>query len=137
MNKKLIKKITPIVQQMYDGLKSQNFERSVGDISCLYRGHSGLKCAVGHIIPDELYDDDIEGDPADSERVIAITPFKDLVKLRQNEFVDRSDEETRTVVNLMLALQQIHDFTPEDEEELSMQQRFVEFCEREGIPLNA
>lgn len=24
--------------------------------ACLYRGHSGLKCAIGCLIPDELYD---------------------------------------------------------------------------------
>lgn len=53
-------------QKMFDdvwnGLKSQNFNRSVegktGD--CLYRGDNNMKCAAGHIIPDELYDSEME-----------------------------------------------------------------------------
>jgi hypothetical protein len=28
---------------------------------CLYRGPDGKKCAIGHLIPDELYDPDMEG----------------------------------------------------------------------------
>lgn len=28
---------------------------------CLYRGPEGTKCAIGHLIPDELYTRDIEG----------------------------------------------------------------------------
>ncbi len=28
---------------------------------CAYRGVNGRKCAIGHLIPDELYDKDIEG----------------------------------------------------------------------------
>lgn len=28
---------------------------------CAYRGRWGRKCAVGHLIPDELYDENMEG----------------------------------------------------------------------------
>ena len=28
---------------------------------CMYRGEDGLKCAIGHLIPDECYHNDMEG----------------------------------------------------------------------------
>lgn len=52
-------------QQMFDmaleGVRGQDYEQSViinkhGERICTYRGANGLKCAVGHMIPDELYD---------------------------------------------------------------------------------
>lgn len=43
------------------GLAAQGFERSVDDArfarglsSCVYRGDKGRKCAIGHLIPDEV-----------------------------------------------------------------------------------
>lgn len=46
----------------YLGLKSQGFEKSYnpeGGI-CRYRTSHGLKCAIGHCIPDELYEERFE-----------------------------------------------------------------------------
>lgn len=41
----------------YLGLAAKGFERSYdAKHGCLYRGPRGLKCAVGHLIPDEHYD---------------------------------------------------------------------------------
>lgn len=37
----------------------------IGSESCKYRGPRGLKCAIGCLIPDELYDPSIEGVSAD------------------------------------------------------------------------
>ena len=31
--------------------------------NCLYHGPSGLKCAAGHLIPDEEYNENFEGTP--------------------------------------------------------------------------
>lgn len=31
-----------------------------GQGSCLYRGPNGTKCAIGHLIPDHLYDESFE-----------------------------------------------------------------------------
>lgn len=59
--------ITPLTaQQVFDaavdGIAAQGFKRSVDEHNaCLYRGPDGLKCAVGHSIPDELYLPEIEG----------------------------------------------------------------------------
>ena len=46
-------------QQVYNnalfGMRGQNYEPSrIGD-ACLYRGPRGLKCAIGHSIPDDIY----------------------------------------------------------------------------------
>jgi hypothetical protein len=39
----------------YLGLASQGFEQSMGEVSCLYRGPGGRKCAIGWSITDEQY----------------------------------------------------------------------------------
>lgn len=53
-----------IFDKVYTGLKGQNWQRSgvmvEGNFDCLYRC-DGLKCAAGHLIPDELYSNVIEG----------------------------------------------------------------------------
>jgi len=43
-------------------LLTQN-KKSRGEFSenCLYRGPKGLKCAIGCLIPDSVYDPDLEG----------------------------------------------------------------------------
>ena len=44
-------------QEIFDkalfGIRGQGYQRSVSDFGCAYRGHNGLKCAVGHCIDDE------------------------------------------------------------------------------------
>lgn len=53
--------------QAYLGLKSQKFEKSEvvcqgideGLKKCAYRGEGGLKCAAGHLIPDEKFGPDM------------------------------------------------------------------------------
>ena len=35
--------------------------KSKGDLGCMYRGNKGTSCAVGVLIPDELYDRSMEG----------------------------------------------------------------------------
>lgn len=45
-----------IFNKVFLGLKSQEFRQSVNEHNvCQYRGEDGLKCAVGHLIPDEIY----------------------------------------------------------------------------------
>ena len=38
--------------------------RAMGNGLCLYRGPNGTKCAIGCLIPDNLYRKGMEGDPA-------------------------------------------------------------------------
>lgn len=54
-------------QQLFDaaylGLAKQGFKRSMNPDEpalCAYRGLGGLKCAIGHAIPDEKYQLDME-----------------------------------------------------------------------------
>lgn len=59
-----------IFNAAYNGLRSQNFRRSVGPVVgtrkgsapplCVYRAEGGLKCAIGHVIADEHYSTDLE-----------------------------------------------------------------------------
>lgn len=44
----------------------------IGSMRCAYRGEKGRKCAVGHIIPDELYDRELEGCSAQKADVLAV-----------------------------------------------------------------
>ena len=37
------------------GVRNNSFQ------SCLYRGEQGVKCVIGHLIPDDLYQPEIEG----------------------------------------------------------------------------
>lgn len=85
-----------IFNRVYLGLKSQGFERSMVEdevasdgVVCAYRGAEGRKCAVGHLIPDELYTELVEGHPVyvliegksidlpDEDGEIYATPIKD------------------------------------------------------------
>jgi len=54
----------PTRQQTFDtvvnALRKQGC-RSIKNERCFYRGEAGLKCAVGHLIPDEKYSPDMEG----------------------------------------------------------------------------
>lgn len=56
----------------YLGLKKQGFAKSIKGFQCLYRGPNGLKCAIGHCIPDERYDESFEGKKISSSGVYFI-----------------------------------------------------------------
>lgn len=57
-------------QEVFDaavkGLASQGFQQSmadleaIGKVGCAYRGSDGLRCAVGHLIPDSIYTSEME-----------------------------------------------------------------------------
>lgn len=51
-----------IFNTVYTGLRAQGFEPSiVMDDACAYRGQEGRKCAIGFLIPDDRYSEDLEG----------------------------------------------------------------------------
>jgi hypothetical protein len=54
-----------LFNQAYIGLRNQNWQQSISYVGrepvCRYRSEVGLKCAVGHCIPDNLYKDIYEG----------------------------------------------------------------------------
>lgn len=44
------------------GVRAQGYQLSLDEkTNCMYRGPNGLRCAVGHLIPDELYQPAFEG----------------------------------------------------------------------------
>lgn len=54
-----------VFNAVWNGLKSQGFERSGWGGSCKYRGPDGKKCAAGWLMTDEEYRPSFEGRSAD------------------------------------------------------------------------
>lgn len=87
-------------QKVYNIIKAhaikQN-ERAIDGVTCQYRSPDGLKCFIGAIIPDELYNPDMEG--SNIESVLLYYPdFK--------EFLGVPD------LTFLIQLQNIHDWSP-------------------------
>lgn len=61
----------------YQGLAAQEFKQSKGGVGCAYRGYGGLKCAVGHLIEDANYHEDLEGIAADAPEVMRAARMSD------------------------------------------------------------
>lgn len=70
------------------------------DMLCQYRGHSGMMCAVGCLIPDKFYDSEMEG------KVASEIPY----------YFGMRDILPNTTAShaLLIALQNVHDRTHED-----------------------
>jgi hypothetical protein len=89
------------MQQLFDQVAIHMVQQNAksvdddGDI-CLYRGSGRLKCAAGVLIPNELYDDNMEGQSIG--QVLAHYPA-----LQERLGLDEQQ------VNLLSDLQQIHD----------------------------
>jgi hypothetical protein len=50
-----------LFEKAVNGLLAQGVPSYDSSRSCMYRGLNGTKCAIGHLIPDELYDPGFEG----------------------------------------------------------------------------
>jgi hypothetical protein len=65
---KLKAKIQMAFNEMFEGLRNQDFRQSTrirtgrwaGGSVCSYRGMNGRKCAIGHLIPTEKYSSSLE-----------------------------------------------------------------------------
>lgn len=64
---------------------------------CMYRGANGLKCAVGCLISDEMYDHCLEGSPVYDDIV--------MTAVATSLCVEVSDLN----LNMLIELQEIHD----------------------------
>lgn len=93
-------------QELFDiaatHLLTQN-KRAGARGACFYRTNDGLKCAVGALIPDELYD-------ADMERRSIIGLINGCAYLQGTEL----RAELSTNREMLLGLQRIHDDYPEE-----------------------
>lgn len=91
-----------IFTKVWIGLESQGWQKSVAvkyypdsKDMCQYRGHNGMKCAAGHLIPDEKYKREME-----SKRIHAILEdHPDLF----GEPLDKS------IISFLDLLQRLHD----------------------------
>ena len=114
----------------YHGLAAQGFKRSVVAIpgpdlgaGCRYRGPDGKRCALGYMIPDEIYNKNLEG------KGPGLLPksFCDFwgidwtlqVLHRTGEIINQNRD-----IEFLSRLQMVHD----NPDECSMQVRLVEFA---------
>ena len=92
-------------QQVFDRVAQHllaQMEKSEADGCCLYRGPGGLKCAIGCLIPDECYRDDMEQISAeDLNRRFPVEMHKAGL--------------ARINVEFLLRLQEVHDWAPTKE----------------------
>jgi len=70
-----------------------------GGIGCAYRGDNGLKCAIGALIPDELYYPEMEG----------MGGLAVLSSIRLLDFNKHDREWVAARADLLIALQRAHD----------------------------
>lgn len=88
-----------LFDRVADHLRKQNAKSVDADSRCFYRGPNGLKCAVGFLITDEAYSEDIESMSADSVEVCAALE-KSGIKL------------DLATIGMLLDLQFVHDRYP-------------------------
>lgn len=104
------------------GLQKQNWEKSQFNAlsACQYRGPNGMKCAAGHLIPDEMYDEGMEG-----KRIHAVLGWYPNLF---GEPLNQSD------IDFLEALQAVHDSfivptSPEDSMTMkTMRSALVQFA---------
>jgi hypothetical protein len=88
----------PSAQEVFDIVVNHLFTQGRpaydGVQNCMYRAPDGLRCAVGVLIPGDLYDKEFEGDTADCV----------IQKLFDKELADWREHK-----RLLLALQEVHD----------------------------
>lgn len=92
-------------QQIFNKVVKHLLKQGVKSINrgkCLYRGPSGLKCAVGCLIPDKLYIKEIEG-----KTIGGMTIFSIYYSILAN-ILKKSGVGTKSFV-LLDCLQDIHD----------------------------
>jgi len=118
-----------IFDNVYLGLMSQGFRQSVVTFNidtphthqmCKYRGEGGLKCAVGWLIPDDMYDDELE----DCGGIRYNPPVIDLLKL-----VGITEDQ----VEFLAELQRCHDINKDPREMQTMLNKIAE-CNNLTIP---
>lgn len=49
-----------VVNKAVRGLAAQNWRRAAYAGKCVYRAANGARCAIGHVIPDEMYSKTLE-----------------------------------------------------------------------------
>jgi len=93
--------------------KVEDKDGEYSEVACLYRSPDGLKCAVGCLIPDDLYDEDQPGGGTLGELMEGnnVNGIADLDR-RIKEIVNGDDLEGQRKLQFLMMAQSEHD-TPE------------------------
>ena len=84
------------------------------DTQCAYRGTNGNKCVVGAFIPDELYDENLEGDAIDPKAIGGFDGYHDTRITDVLAKVFKQKKLTQDQYVLLGTLQKIHDKNADD-----------------------
>lgn len=107
-----------MLQEIYDKVKVHLLAQgrpAMFQGSCVYRSPSGLKCAVGCLITDEAYDEDLEGVPV---RCLFEpgTEDKDVTEAYRAMLRESGiDTSNKDLLRLLSSLQKAHDDGVSDE----------------------
>lgn len=89
------------------GLRAQNYERSFAHGMCLYRAPGGNKCAVGHLIPDELYFPGLEN--AGARQIVDGNLCTEPETAEDQRKLEVLGDMLRPTVGMLAHLQRLHD----------------------------
>ncbi len=99
---------------------------------CRYKTKKGLKCAIGCLIPDELYDPDIEGRTVNMI-ISSGEPSEKTLKLKSILYQVLGGTLLLEDYLFLIELQQIHDFIQPSK----WKSRLIEFAESHSLQINA
>lgn len=91
------KVVKGLAKQRWRQSTRKRFSNLVTGEMCTYRGNDGLKCAIGQLIPDKVYTEDLEGEALLD--VLVVIPRRDVKVLLA------SDDESP----MFFALRELHD----------------------------
>jgi len=92
--------IQPLFDKVLASMRLQGYVRSTGAAeACTYRGDDGLRCFVGHLIPDRSYRPDMEGSTVnmlhESGQVFSTLTYESLEFLEHLQSIHDDEPPTR------------------------------------------
>lgn len=106
------------MQEIFDTVRThllaQGAQSADASSNCMYRGPEGLRCAVGCLIPDASYDEDMEHNSISSSSAGGILVRAALAAAGWLQ-PDDLNWTNFAAVSLLRSLQQVHDMKPPSE----------------------
>lgn len=105
-------------QQLFDravaGLARQGFQQSFDEAqdTCAYRGSEGMRCAMGHVLPDDKYQPEFEGKNAKDlmiSHTVGDEPELTVYDLLQVPVSEARQVDEHEIIDFLYELQQCHD----------------------------
>lgn len=105
-------------QQLFDravaGLANQGFQQSLDETqdTCAYRGSEGMRCAMGHVLPDDKYRPEFEGKNAKDlmiSHTVGDEPELTVYDLLQVPVSEARQVDEHEIINFLYELQNCHD----------------------------